>query len=433
MQPTPSSSTLHVSPRQGLIGATLGFFIGFAAIALFGPLAQKFKEPLQLTPAMIGLLVATPSLSGSLLRIPFSAWVDSTGGRKPLLVLLGLSVAGMVGVFGIVALFYPARLTPAFFPLLLLLGALCGCGAATFSVGISQVSYWFPRHQQGSALGTYAGIGNLAPGIFTLLLPAVLEMLGLPGTYLAWLILLVGGALLYARIGLNAPYFQLLAAGKTASEAQRTASQFGQEIFPIGSTRDSLMASARAWRTWALVGVYFVTQGGFLTMTAWLPTYWKSFYGTTLLAAGLLTAFYAILTSLIRVYGGKLSDRIGGEKTAYLALSALLAGAVLMSVSHIFGLSLLATILLGLGMGIGNAAVFKLVPKFVPRAVGGASGWVGGLGAFGGFMLPPLLGVVVNWRGDAGYASGFGVFIGLALLAMGLIRLLNRPLEMKSA
>ncbi len=73
------------SPRGGLFAATLGFFIGFAAVALFGPTAKRFQEVMELSPMMVGFLVAAPALSGSLLRIPFSAWVDTTGGRKPLL------------------------------------------------------------------------------------------------------------------------------------------------------------------------------------------------------------------------------------------------------------------------------------------------------------------------------------------------------------
>jgi NNP family nitrate/nitrite transporter-like MFS transporter len=76
------------TPKTGLLGTTLGFFFGFAAVSLYGPTAIKFKEAMNLSPALIGLLVAIPSLSGSLLRIPFGAWVDTTGGRKPFLVLL---------------------------------------------------------------------------------------------------------------------------------------------------------------------------------------------------------------------------------------------------------------------------------------------------------------------------------------------------------
>jgi len=104
---------------------------------------------MQLTPVMVGFLVAMPSLSGSLLRIPFSAWVDTTGGRKPFLVLLFLSIVGMTGLFLVIYLLYPDRLTLGLYPLLLLLGLLSGCGIATFSVGISQVSYWFPQKRQG--------------------------------------------------------------------------------------------------------------------------------------------------------------------------------------------------------------------------------------------------------------------------------------------
>ena len=91
------SQSVKGSPLEGLYAATLGFFVGFAAVALFGPTAHAFQGIMHLTPSQVGLLVAMPSLSGSLLRIPFSAWVDTTGGRKPFLILLGLSVLGMLG------------------------------------------------------------------------------------------------------------------------------------------------------------------------------------------------------------------------------------------------------------------------------------------------------------------------------------------------
>jgi NNP family nitrate/nitrite transporter-like MFS transporter len=71
-----------------------------------------------------------------------------------------------------------------------------------------------------------------------------------------------------------------------------------------------------------------------------------------------------------------------------------------------------------MGMGVANAAVFKLVPQEVKEAVGGAAGWVGGLGAFGGFAVPPLLGVFVRVSGTSGYATGFLIFILLAALSL---------------
>ena len=414
------------TPQRGLFGATLGFFIGFAAVALFGTTAQKLKDVMGLTPVMVGFLVAIPSLTGSLLRIPFAAWVDVTGGRKPMLILLSLSILGMVGLTLTIYSFYPDRLTPGMYPLILLLGALSGCGIATFSVGISQASYWSPKAKQGSALGIYGGVGNLAPGIFTLILPLALTAAGLAGAYLIWLCLLILGTIGYYFTGLNAPYFQLRDQGLDPETARQKAARAGQEIFPSGSVKDSLFLSAKIWKTWALTAIYFASFGGFLAMTAWLPTYWKSFLGTSAVTAGILTATYSILTSLVRVWGGSLSDRLGGERTAMLALTVMLFGALMLTLSRSFELSLAAEIVMALGMGVTNAAVFKLVPKEVPQAVGGASGWVGGLGAFGGFAIPPLLSAFVRWQGDGGYATGFITFIVLALVSLGLAFILQR-------
>jgi MFS transporter, NNP family, nitrate/nitrite transporter len=413
-------------PRNGLIGATLGFFVGFAAVALFGPTANKVKDLMHLAPVTVGFLVAMPSLSGSLLRIPFAAWVDPTGGRKPFLVLLGTALVGMAGLTLLMFLRYPGGMTPQMLPLLFLLGLLCGAGIATFSVGIAQVSYWFSRARQGSALGTYAGIGNLAPGIFSFLLPVALASLGMAGSYLAWLVFLAIGTALYAVLGRNAPYFQLRAQGASDEQARRLAAEQGEEVFPSGALKESLVRSARVSKTWMLVAVYFATFGGFLALTAWLPVYWRTFYAVPAVTAGALTATYSILASLSRVAGGSISDRLGGEVTLLLALAVAGIGAVLMTISHQYSLSLVAQIAMAVGMGISNAAVFKLVPQSVPQAIGGASGWVGGLGAFGGFTIPPILGAIAASQGETGYPEGFGVFIFLFVVALALAFVLRR-------
>ncbi len=423
--------SLTGSPRAGLSGATLGFFVGFAAVALFGPTAMRFRDAMGLSATAVAFLVAMPALSGSLLRIPFAAWVDTTGGRKPFLVLLLLSIVGMAGLSFIVATRYPDQLTPSLYPVLLFLGLLCGCGIATFSVGIGQVSYWYPQKRQGSALAIYAGVGNLAPGAFSLLLPFALQALGLAWSYIMWLGFLSAGTALYFALGRNAWYFQFCERGMTPQQARDEARARGQELFPAGTTLDTLRISARAWQTWALVVIYFTTFGGFVALTAWLPTYWMSFFSTTLVTAGLLTAMYSLLASLVRVLGGFVADHLeeGGQNTTILAVLIMLSGALIMTMATEFELAVPGVLLLAIGMGICNAAVFKIVPQVVPQAVGGAAGWVGGLGAFGGFVIPPMLGFAVRDLGPRGYAIGFVVFVFLALGSLSMAWLLkySRP------
>jgi NNP family nitrate/nitrite transporter-like MFS transporter len=414
--------TFTGSPRQGLFGATLGFFVGFASVALFGPTALRFRDAMQLTPMSLGILVAIPALSGSLLRIPFSAWVDATGGRKPFLILLLLSIAGMAGLCFVVATRYPDHLTPSLYPVLLGLGALCGSGIATFSVGISQVSYWFPQARQGRALAIYAGVGNLAPGVFSLLLPFALQRFGLAGSYLCWLAFLVLGTVGYWMFGRNAWYFQLREHGMKADEAARAARAAGQELFPAGTTVQALKISAGVWQTWALVGIYFTTFGGFAALTSWLPTYWTSAFGVGVIGAGLLTAMYSLTASGMRIAGGVLADSLhqGGQNGCVLSLFIMLTGAIIMTTALTFELAIPGVLLLAIGMGIANAAVFKIVPQVVPQAVGGAAGWVGGIGAFGGFAIPPMLAFAVNDLGRPGYAIGFVVFVFLSLISLAL-------------
>jgi NNP family nitrate/nitrite transporter-like MFS transporter len=432
MTPPDRQFVIKGTPRLGLIGATAGFFVGFAAVALFGPTALRFRDALDLTPLSLGFLVAMPALSGSLLRIPFSAWVDTTGGRKPFLVLLALSVVGMAGVAFIVATRDATQLTPNYYPVLLALGALCGCGIATFSVGISQVSYWFPQQRQGRALAIYAGVGNLAPGVFSVLLPFALTGFGLSISYLAWLTFLVLGTAAYAAFGRNAWYFQLREQGCTVEEANARARSMGQELFPARSTAETLKISAGVWQTWGLVAIYFTSFGGFVALTAWLPTYWMSFYGASVVTAGLLTAMYSLTASVVRIMGGVMADRLyqGGQNTAVLSLFIMLSGALLMCTATDFELAIPGVLLLAVGMGICNAATFKILPQAVPGAVGGAAGWVGGLGALGGFLIPPAMAFAVSDLGQRGYAIGFIVFVVAALVSLSVTWVLKYGTEM---
>lgn len=415
------------SPRQGLASATFGFFIGFAGVVLYGPVASEFESAMGLSGLALGFLVAAPQLTGSLLRIPFGAWVDDVGPTKPFLVLLGLSLTGMAGLLTLLTVFYPGGLSASLYPLVFLFGALSGCGIAVFSVGTTQTSYWYPTDKQGTVLAVYGGLGNSSPGIFTLLLPIVLAALGLTKTYLVWFVFLLVGTAIYAVISVDPPSFQLQNGGLDAEERKRRASNHGQELFPGGDTWASVREAASIRRTWVLVALFFTSFGGFLALTVWLPSYWSAIHGMDIQSAGVLTAVaFTLPAAFIRIPGGVISDRIGGELTCIgsFLLTAIAAFALVTTRQYTVAVS--AVLLVAAGMGIANAAVFQLVPTYVPEAVGGASGLVGGIGAFGGFVVPPVLGVFVDSYGPAGYATGFVVFVALAFVAVALSERLYR-------
>ena len=401
--------------------ATLGFGAGLTSIVFYGVAGPEFKESLELSGALLGLLLSSPHLSKALLRIPFGAWVDEVGGKKPLLILLGLTVAGMAGLVSLLFLYYPGDFDASLFPFLLLFGFLGGAGGATFSVGIPQTSYWFPKHRQGFALGVYAGVGNIGPGLFNYAIPLLIGFWGLTWAYSGWLLFLVIATGLYALFAVDSYYFQLVEKGVGREEAEGISEKLGQNVFPSGGAWLSLKESAANYRTWVLVFLYTISfGGGFTALTAWFPTYWSLFHEMDLLTAGLVAAIFTVYGSIIRIPGGSLSDRFGGENIAILSFGTMVVGAGIMTIAVSFWPAFLGMMILGTGMGVANAAVFELVPLYIPEAVGGASGWIGGIGGAGTLVIIPALGTFVDVYGPIGFARGFVLFVILSAVCAGI-------------
>ncbi len=231
--------------RRGLLGTTLGFFVGFAAVSLYGATGPELKEALRVSGTLAGLLVGFPQLTGSLARIPGGAWVDTTGGKRPFLIYMLLSIGGLGGLTGVIYFFYPDGFSMALYPVLLLLAALGGVGVATFSIGIPMTSYWYPEAEQGWALGAYAGFGNIAPGLFTFLVPVLLERIGLLGSYVAWFFFLLAGIVVFSLISVNAPFFQLwegVNADTTSTGKKPSVLPVSRDGLPKGRARKSFRA-----------------------------------------------------------------------------------------------------------------------------------------------------------------------------------------------
>ena len=168
--------------------------------------------------------------------------------------------------------------------------------------------------------------------------------------------------------------------------------------------------------SWWLMFFYAVSFGGFVGLSSFLPIYFHDQYKLSPVTAGYFTAACVFAGSFARPFGGYLADRVGGTR----ALSAVYAAvaAALFAVSQ-SSLPLLATLAVFIAcmatLGMGNGAVFQLVPQRFGRDVGLMTGLVGMTGGIGGFYLAASLGYAKQFTGS--YSFGFAVFAGMALVA----------------
>lgn len=418
---------LRGTPARGLGTATLAFGAGLTTIVFYGAAGPAFKESLGLSSLMLGLLLSSPHVTKATLRILFGGWVDQAGGKKPLLVLLAMTLAGMGGLVAMLFAYYPDGFNSNLVPILIACGLLAGAGGATFSVSVPMASFWYPARKQGFSLGFAAGVGNITPGLVNFLLPILIVLWGISFAYLSWFVVVLLATVAFAILGVDAFYFQLVRRGVNDDNARRIARDADQDVFPNGNSRDSLLKSARNSKTWILVALYTVSfGGGFTALATWFPTYFNLFHELDIGIAGLLAGIFTVYGSLIRVPGGVLSDRWGGETVTIVGFAAMLAGGCVMTVCTSVALACFGMFLLGSGMGVANAGIFALVPKYIPNAVGGASGWISGVGGAGTLIVLPVLGGFVDVMGPIGYARGFVIFVILSGLCVSVAYMLRR-------
>jgi nitrate/nitrite transporter NarK len=157
----------------------------------------------------------------------------------------------------------------------------------------------------------------------------------------------------------------------------------------------ALLVPLREVRTWRFGLYYVVVFGAYVALSLWLPSYYKRVFGLPLGKAALLTALFIFPASLLRPVGGWLSDKFGARPVTYAVFVAMLLACVPLAAprgSLGFNVGLTQFILLievlGIGMGLGKASVYKYIADYFPNEVGAAGGLVGTLGALGGFVLP---------------------------------------------
>ena len=366
-----------------LFAAFLYFDLSFMVWVMLGPLGVQIAKDLGLNAAQKGLMVATPVLAGALLRLVMGVMVDHL---KPKMV-------GAIGqVIVIVALLIAWYFGVSSYEQVLLLGLALGVAGASFAVALPLASRWYPPEHQGTALGI-AGAGNSGTAIAALLAPSLAVAFGWNNVFGLATIPLALTLAIYLAIAKDSP------------------------DCPPPKPLGEYLKVLRDKDAWWFMFFYSVTFGGFVGLAASLTIYFNTQYGIAPVMAGYMTAGCVFAGSMMRPLGGMLADRIGGIRS--LSFMYVAAGASLIVVSFApasVWMAVAVFIAAMLALGMGNGAVFQLVPQRFRKEIGVMTGLVGMAGGVGGFYLASSLGYSKQWTGS--YQAGLLIFACLAFLAL---------------
>ena len=366
-----------ISSTRALALSTLAFGVAFAAWSLLSPLATGVQRDLALSDVQTSVLIAVPVILGSLLRLPLGILTDRYGGRR---VFTGLLILVLP------ALFILSQATS--YTSLLIGGLWLGLGGASFAVGVPFVSRYYPSERQGFALGVY-GAGNIGTAIAARLAPQIAAAWGRPAVFYVFAAMIVAMALIFWLLARDAPA-------------------------PAGAPRPSLANSMAVLQSerlaWLFSLFYFVTFGGFVAFSLYLPKLLIDLYKITPIDAGNRVLVFVVLATLARPTGGWLSDRWGAARVLRVVFGMIALMALVLTLTTALIPLTIACLVSSIFLGLGSGAVFKLVPQYFAGRTGTVTGIVGAAGGLGGFFPPLILGAV---------RQAFGSYtIGFALLAL---------------
>ena len=377
----PRGNTLQLSLATG------AFAVCFAVFGSVSAMMPILKKMLHLDPVQVSIAIALPVLLGSLGRIPLGMLTDRFGGRVVFSSVMAISIVptlllGWLSSYG----------------QLLVYGFFVGIALAVFPVGIAFVSRWSPPEQQGKALGIY-GAGNIGQSLAAFGAPFVAKSLGFSWGF--WLF----GVLTFIWL----IFFLAKAQNPPVSVRPKT---FREAMEPLGDRK-----------SWILSLYYFLTFGGFVAMGVYLPTFLTELFKLTPTDAGLRTAGFVVLATAMRPVGGIVADKIGGPRVLLWVFPLTAAMALLLAYPSIVVFTI-GALGMAAAIGLGNGAVFKLVPEYFPKTVGSVTGLVGAAGGLGGFFPPLVLGLVKRQTGS--FTIGFALLAVFAVICL-ITLLRSRP------
>ena len=360
---------------------TLAFTVNFAIWTMVSIIGIRIKRELGLSDTEFGLLVATPILTGSLVRLPLGVLTDRYGGRIVYFIQM-LLVA--IPTYGLAfATQYWQYLT---------IGLFVGLAGGSFAVGIAYTSAWFPKEKQGTAMGIF-GAGNAGAAVTNLVAPLIVVAFGwraVPQVYS--IAMLIMAAVFW--------FFTYPDPKQAERKLKKEHLTLAQQLAPL--------AEARVWRFGL---AYYFVFGGFVALALWLPKYYIGEFGLDLKHAALITMIFTLPSGLIRALGGWVSDRWGGNTVTWwvfwvciVCLFFLSYPPTTLTVHGIKGdfsfkiglhvtLFTILVFIVGVAQGIGKASVYRSLADYYPNNMGSVGGLVGVIGGLGGFTMPIMFGI----------------------------------------
>lgn len=375
------TSEMRPGAYRALFLSTTAFAVSFAVWGLIAALAPTFSSLYELSATERSLLIAVPVLLGSIGRLFAGILADKYGGRNVFAALLVFAAVPAI------AIGFSTSFTQ-----LVIFGLFLGVAGTTFPVGVGFTSRWFPPEKQGTALGVY-GMGNIGQSIAVFLAPVLALQVG---DWRTVFFIFAGVTLLWGVV-----FYMLAENDRTTARPK-----------PLGESLSVLRTSKTAW---VLSLFYFLTFGGFVALALYMPTFLREIFSLTPTDAGARTAGFVVLATLMRPVGGILADKVGGARVLMLVFAAIAILSLLLSFSTI-GLFTVGALGCAAALGLGNGAVFKLVPQYFSKETGTVTGLVGAFGGLGGFFPPLELGLVRDATGS--YTIGFILLSGFAILCL---------------
>ena len=383
-----------------LIVSTWSFTVCFMVWMMFGVIGIPIKKMLDLNATQFGLLTATPVLTGSLIRVPLGIWTDRYGGRIVMALLMAVTVP---------AIWLMAYATE--FWHFLTIGLFVGLAGGSFSVGTPYVARWFPKSQQGMAMGIY-GAGNSGSAVNKFVAPVILVAFGWAAVPQVYAAIMAGTVVLFWLFSHSDPSHRVPSNVKFTDQ--------------LKALKDPKVLKYCQY--------YSIVFGGYVALALWMVQYYIGEYGLDIRVAALLAACFSLPGGVLRAVGGWLSDRHGAHKVTWWVLWVSWICLFLLSYPqtdftintingpqtfHI-GLNVYAftglMFILGIAWAFGKASVFKYIADDYPKNIGTISGIVGLAGGLGGFVLPILFGALLDFTGIR--SSAFMLMYGVVWVSL---------------